>query len=256
MRILHITPSQAPQAATSTLPTAAAAMSTDGNPAALRFLPHTVHHSSLDGATLLRAPACDVVIFDATYDLAKTGTVVGYLRTLAITAPVIIVLSDSGLAAANAEWGAADIILATAGPAEIDARLKLAVSSAAGPPALQEAHEPTVVGTLEINEESYTASVRGKGLDLTFKEFELLKFLAQHPDMALTRAQLLQEVWGYDYYGGTRTVDVHIRRLRAKLGPELDATIHTVRNVGYRFSPELADADDTTDHNEEDGNAG
>jgi DNA-binding response OmpR family regulator len=72
-------------------------------------------------------------------------------------------------------------------------------------------------------------------LDLTFKEFELLKFLAQHPGRVFTRAQLLQEVWGYDYFGGTRTVDVHVRRLRAKLGAEHDALIGTVRNVGYRF---------------------
>ena len=73
-------------------------------------------------------------------------------------------------------------------------------------------------------------------LDLTFKEFELLKYLAQHPGRVFTRAQLLQEIWGYDYFGGTRTVDVHIRRLRSKLGPEFEAIIGTVRNVGYRFT--------------------
>ncbi len=72
-------------------------------------------------------------------------------------------------------------------------------------------------------------------LDLTYKEFELLKFLAQHPGRVFTRAQLLQEVWGYDYFGGTRTVDVHVRRLRAKLGPEHESLIGTVRNVGYKF---------------------
>ncbi|MEI6365231.1 MAG: winged helix-turn-helix domain-containing protein, partial [Actinomycetes bacterium] len=71
--------------------------------------------------------------------------------------------------------------------------------------------------------------------DLTFKEFELLKHLAQHPGRVFTRAQLLQEVWGYDYFGGTRTVDVHVRRLRAKLGTENESLIGTVRNVGYRF---------------------
>jgi DNA-binding response OmpR family regulator len=73
-------------------------------------------------------------------------------------------------------------------------------------------------------------------LDLTYKEFELLKFLAQHPGRVYTRAQLLQEVWGYDYFGGTRTVDVHVRRLRAKLGPEHEHLIGTVRNVGYRLT--------------------
>src|SRR6202041_3458706 len=79
------------------------------------------------------------------------------------------------------------------------------------------------------------ARLRGRVLDLTFKEFELLKFLAQHPGRVFTRAQLLQEVWGYDYFGGTRTVDVHVRRLRAKLGPEHESMIGTVRNVGYKF---------------------
>ncbi len=72
---------------------------------------------------------------------------------------------------------------------------------------------------------------------LAYKEFELLKYLVQHPGRVFTRAQLLQEVWGYDYYGGTRTVDVHIRRLRAKLGGEYEHLIGTVRNVGYRFDP-------------------
>jgi DNA-binding response OmpR family regulator len=92
-------------------------------------------------------------------------------------------------------------------------------------------------GELAIDEATYAARLRGRVLDLTFKEFELLKFLAQHPGRVFTRAQLLQEVWGYDYFGGTRTVDVHVRRLRAKLGPEHDALIGTVRNVGYRFVP-------------------
>src|SRR5699024_1245279 len=77
--------------------------------------------------------------------------------------------------------------------------------------------------------------------DLTFKEFELLKFLAQHPGRVFTRAQLLQEVWGYDYFGGTRTIDVHVRRLRAKLGAEHESLIGTVRNVGYRFVPTTTD---------------
>ena len=86
-----------------------------------------------------------------------------------------------------------------------------------------------------IDEATYAARLRGRLLDLTYKEFELLKYLAQHPGRVFTRAQLLQEVWGYDYFGGTRTVDVHVRRLRAKLGPEHEALIGTVRNVGYRF---------------------
>jgi DNA-binding response OmpR family regulator len=86
-----------------------------------------------------------------------------------------------------------------------------------------------------IDEATYTARLKGRPLDLTYKEFELLKYLAQHAGRVFTRAQLLQEVWGYDFFGGTRTVDVHVRRLRAKLGPEHEALIGTVRNVGYKF---------------------
>ena len=91
-------------------------------------------------------------------------------------------------------------------------------------------------GEVVIDEDSYTAKIKGRSLDLTYKEFELLKYLAQHPGRVFSRSQLLQEIWGYDYFGGTRTVDVHIRRLRSKLGPEFESIIDTVRNVGYRFS--------------------
>jgi DNA-binding response OmpR family regulator len=90
-------------------------------------------------------------------------------------------------------------------------------------------------GELVIDEDSYTAKIKGRSLDLTYKEFELLKYLTQHPGRVFSRSQLLQEIWGYDYFGGTRTVDVHIRRLRSKLGPEFESIIDTVRNVGYRF---------------------
>jgi len=91
-------------------------------------------------------------------------------------------------------------------------------------------------GDLAIDFERFEASVRGIPLDLTFKEFELLKYLVSHPGRVLTREALLREVWGYEYFGGTRTVDVHIRRVRSKLGPEHESLIQTVRNVGYRFS--------------------
>ena len=90
-------------------------------------------------------------------------------------------------------------------------------------------------GEVVVDDATYTAKLGGRTLDLTFKEFELLKYLAQHPGRVFSRQQLLQEVWGYDYFGGTRTVDVHVRRLRAKLGPENETLIGTVRNVGYRF---------------------
>jgi DNA-binding response OmpR family regulator len=88
---------------------------------------------------------------------------------------------------------------------------------------------------LVLNLETYQASFEGKSLDLTYMEYELLKFLAQNPGKVFTRETLLSRVWGYEYYGGARTVDVHIRRLRAKLGEEHANLIQTVRSVGYSF---------------------
>jgi DNA-binding response OmpR family regulator len=90
-------------------------------------------------------------------------------------------------------------------------------------------------GPLVLNLETYQAGISGKPLDLTYMEYELLKFLATHPGKVFTRETLLSRVWGYEYYGGARTVDVHIRRLRAKLGEEHAHLIQTVRSVGYRF---------------------
>ena len=90
-------------------------------------------------------------------------------------------------------------------------------------------------GPLALNLETYQASIDAQPLDLTYMEYELLKFLAQHPGKVFTREILLSRVWGYEYYGGARTVDVHVRRLRAKLGDEHANLIQTVRSVGYRF---------------------
>jgi DNA-binding response OmpR family regulator len=90
-------------------------------------------------------------------------------------------------------------------------------------------------GPLVLNLETYQAVVASRPLDLTYMEYELLKFLATHPGRVFTRETLLSRVWGYEYYGGARTVDVHIRRLRAKLGEEHANLISTVRSVGYRF---------------------
>lgn len=90
-------------------------------------------------------------------------------------------------------------------------------------------------GPLVLNVETYQAAVSGRALDLTYMEYELLRFLAAHPGKVFTRETLLNRVWGYEYYGGARTVDVHIRRLRAKLGEEHAHLIHTVRSVGYSF---------------------
>ncbi len=93
---------------------------------------------------------------------------------------------------------------------------------------------------LLINLETYQASMNGRALDLTYMEYELLRFLATNPNRVFTRETLLNRVWGYEYYGGARTVDVHVRRLRAKLGEENAYLIQTVRSVGYKFGPQGA----------------
>jgi DNA-binding response OmpR family regulator len=90
------------------------------------------------------------------------------------------------------------------------------------------------LGALTMNVDTYQVLVAGRVVDLTYKEFELLRFLIQRPGRVFTRTDLLSEVWGYNFYGGTRTVDVHVRRLRAKLGPEYEGLIQTIRGVGYR----------------------
>jgi len=90
---------------------------------------------------------------------------------------------------------------------------------------------------LEINTESFEVTVDSRQLALTFKEFELLRFLASHPGRVHTREALLNQVWGYEYFGGLRTVDVHVRRIRAKLGPNYEHLIQTVHGVGYKFVP-------------------
>jgi DNA-binding response OmpR family regulator len=156
------------------------------------------------------------------------------METTGNASPVILITTEGGLAAVNNEWGLTDVLLESASPAEIDARIRLAISRVQIDQTAT-AYGEIKAGELVIDETTYSAKLRGKTLDLTFKEFELLKFLAQHPGRVFSRDHLLQEVWGFDYFGGTRTVDVHVRRLRAKLGPENENLIGTIRNVGYRF---------------------
>jgi DNA-binding response OmpR family regulator len=202
---------------------------------ALALLPHHVRILPAEGSALLDAPATDLVLVDGRTELARARDLCRLIRTTGTDAPVLLITTEGGLAAVHVDWGFDDVLLVTAGPAEVQARLRLAVDR------LQAQRDPEpdahVIrsGEVTVDDATYTAKVGGRVLDLTFKEFELLKYLAQHPGRVFTRDQLLQEVWGYDYFGGTRTVDVHVRRLRAKLGPDHESLIGTVRNVGYRF---------------------
>ena len=203
---------------------------------ALGLLSHRVRVLPVEPSALVDAPDSDVIVLDARRDLAVARTTCRLLRATGLTVPLLLVLTEGGLTVLTAEWGADDFVLEHASPAEVEARLRMVIESSANE-SLDSGPQEISSGELTIDAGGYTARLRGRPLDLTYKEFELLKYLVQHPGRVFTRAQLLQEVWGYDYYGGTRTVDVHVRRLRAKLGPEHEVLIGTVRNVGYRFDP-------------------
>jgi len=204
---------------------------------ALGLLQHDVRILPAEVSVLIDAPIVDCIFVDARRDLPNTKAFTKLVTSTGVSTPIVVITTEGGLSAINSDWQIADVMLDTAGPAEVDARIRIvigkdALTQLAKNPSLKEIRSGEVV----IDEDSYTAKIKGRTLDLTFKEFELLKYLAQHPGRVFSRSQLLQEIWGYDYFGGTRTVDVHIRRLRSKLGPEFESVIDTVRNVGYRFS--------------------
>jgi DNA-binding response OmpR family regulator len=202
----------------------------------LALLGHQVKILPAEGSALLEAPDSDLVLVDGRQDLAHARDLCRLIRTTGSDVPVLLVVTEGGVAVVGHDWGMDDVLLQTCGPAELEARIKLAIGRLA---AQREAADPDAhvirSGEVIVDDATYTAKIGKRHLDLTFKEFELLKFLAQHPGRVFSRQQLLQEVWGYDYFGGTRTVDVHVRRLRAKLGPDNETLIGTVRNVGYRF---------------------
>lgn len=212
---------------------------------ALALLSHRVRVLKMDAGSLIKIPENTILFLDAKDDLATAKTLCRMIHTTGLNVPIILVLTEGGFTVVTAQWGVADVVVATASPAEVEARLRLVaergnVTGAAAMTSLPDdsSQEGLIrAGDLVVDTNGYTASLHGQPIDLAYKEFELLKYLVQHPGRVFTRAQLLQEVWGYDYYGGTRTVDVHIRRLRAKLGSEYEHLIGTVRNVGYRFDP-------------------
>jgi DNA-binding response OmpR family regulator len=204
---------------------------------ALGLLQHQVKILPAEASVLIDAPEADILLIDARRNLPTVKSFAKFLDSTGVSCPIIAITTEGGLTAFNADWGIDDVILDTAGPAEVDARIRIALGKHAIELVAADPHAGEIrSGEVTIDESTYTARLKGNVLDLTFKEFELLKYLAQHPGRVFTRAQLLQEIWGYDYFGGTRTVDVHIRRLRSKLGPEFEAIIGTVRNVGYRFT--------------------
>ena len=181
----------------------------------------------------------EIILIDATGDITGAEEVTRRLATAWEIGlpPIIVIVDQEGVSRFRFEVGVDDFLVTGASVGEISARLAL-VSRRSGQ---EEGSAVLKVGDLTVNPENYQVYVRGRPLDLTYKEFELLKFLAQRPGRVCDRDLLLREVWGYDYYGGTRTVDVHVRRLRAKLGLEHETLIETIRNVGYRLVPRARD---------------
>ena len=149
--------------------------------------------------------------------------------------PLIAVIKEPHLKEITFVSGLQDFLIAPADPEVLETRVRLVLKR------LNHTVPGTgiEIGKLRLDVDRYEVTLADEPLELTYKEFELLKFLATHPGRVYSRDQLLNQVWGYDFIGGTRTVDVHIRRLRAKLGPKYAALIDTVRNVGYKFLESL-----------------
>jgi DNA-binding response OmpR family regulator len=186
----------------------------------------------LDEDALLRTPPV-IIVVDAGDALERA---VGARRALEriealAEVPILLVITVPRLPALDFSLGFDDFVLRPLVPAEIYARLRQLdwKSAAFG------SDEVVKIGELAIDVAGYEAFWHGRKLALTHQEFELLRFLAQHRGRVFSRDQLLQRVWGYEYAGGSRTVDIHVRRLRAKLGPLGQGLIETVRNVGYKF---------------------
>jgi DNA-binding response OmpR family regulator len=170
----------------------------------------------------------DVAIVDARTDPAAARRVSRRLTASLAAIAVVGVVAPADFLAVDVDWHFDDVLLPGTGAVELQARLRLAITRR------RSALDGTLkFGDLALHPARFTASLAGKDLGLTLTEFKLLNFLAQHAGRAFSRTRLMHEVWGYDCGGRVRTVDVHVRRLRAKLGPEHESMIETVRGVGY-----------------------
>lgn len=173
----------------------------------------------------------EAVLIDAAEHPAQAWTVLQSLRERDPRVPAVLVVERDTIERYPWHEVADEFLYPGAPVAEVRVRLAMLRRRAGSGDGTV-----TRLGPLALDTETYRVTAGGRPLDLTYKEFELLRFLASSPGRVYTRPALLREVWGYDFYGGTRTVDVHVRRLRAKLGPEHEHLIETVRGVGYRAS--------------------
>lgn len=191
---------------------------------------HHVTTRPSDGALREGTPTVQAALIDGVKDFFRARDTARMIRATQERAAIIAIISADHVDGIGADWELDSFIIEPAITSELLARLRLVIGN------LSNDESTTIkVGELVIDQESYQVRIKGRPLDLTYKEFQLLSFLAGRPGRVWSRQQLLQEVWGYDFFGGTRTVDVHVRRLRAKLGPEFESMIGTIRNVGYKL---------------------
>jgi len=178
-------------------------------------------------------PKTDVLVVDLEHsrlEAMKLCHAVKRDRTLK-DLPLVLLVTETQLGRVDFSWGVEDYLTLPVSVKRLVERIKFLMWRLNK----IELKNGLKLGNLAIDFERYEVHVNGQLIDLTYKEFELLKFLATHPGRVFSREILLDKVWGYDYYGGTRTVDVHIRRLRSKIETGPAAYIQTVRNVGYKF---------------------
>lgn len=213
----------------------------------LVLLSHRVRVIALQASSLVHLPNQTILFIDGREQLPLAKSMCQIVHDSHPHIPVLLIVNEGGFTVISSQWHIADVIVDHASPAEVQARLRLITErteqrAADGPSigamssmAINSDDSVIRVADMVLDMKAYTASIHGRPIDLAYREFELLKYFIAHPGMVFTRSQILQEVWGFDYYGGNRTVDVHVRRLRAKLGGEYEQCISTVRNVGYRF---------------------
>jgi len=191
-----------------------------------------------DSLALLPDLSPSAVIVDAEENPEHGFRILSALAAATRDLTLVVVAARSDLERFPWHEVADELVFSGASVAELRVRLEMLARRTGG------LGEATVrMGPLSINTDTYQVTVSGRVLDLTYKEFELLRFLVQRPGRVFTRSALLHEVWGYDFYGGTRTVDVHVRRLRAKLGTGHENLIQTIRGVGYRAAEPAQDED-------------
>ena len=199
---------------------------------------HVIHSNGEEGSLLplLTERPPEVVLFDAAalnVPLSNVRPLLRHSRTVEEGA-VIAATDATNLTTLRAEVCPDDFLVLPAEPDEVVARVRLALWRRGH----SDSQQVMRFGELLVDLERFEVRVAGRQVDLAFREFQLLRFLAENPGRAWSRDGLLMRVWGYDYFGGTRTVDVHVRRLRAKLGAPCDGWIETVHQIGYRFRPD------------------